>query len=94
MFDVGPTKNYLSERFYDALLMWAKPIYFGSTNVHEFMPQGSFEQINILDLNETDKVINIIKEQPIDYKAIKEARDLLLNKYQLWAYVYNVIKGI
>lgn len=93
MFDVGPTQNYISERFYDAMLLWAKPIYFGSNNVHEFIPRGSFEYVNILDLNEVNKVIETIKEIP-DYKAMGEARDLLLNKYQVWPYVYNVIKGL
>jgi hypothetical protein len=93
MFDVGPTHNYISERMWDAFLLWCKPIYFGSDNVHEFVPKESFEYINILDLNEAKKIPEIINQEP-NYKAIEEARDLCLNKYQVWAYVYNVIKGI
>ena len=46
-FDVGPTRNYISERFYDAMLLWTKPIYFGSRNVHDILPEGSFEYIDI-----------------------------------------------
>jgi hypothetical protein len=93
MFDVGPTKNYVSERFNDALLLWCKPIYFGSNNVHEFFPQESFDYVNILNLNEWEKVVEVIKK-PINYEAIKEARNLVLNKYQVWPYVYNVIKEL
>jgi hypothetical protein len=92
-FDVGPTKNYMSERYFDALLLWTKPIYFGSTNVHEFIPKEAFDYVDIYDLSQVAQVNRILTEE-IDYKAIAEARDLLLNKYQLWPYVYNKIKEL
>jgi hypothetical protein len=97
--DVGKTINYLSERFYDSMLLWTMPIYFGSTNVEKFFPLNSFRYIDV-DNWEDDKeiqgVIDIIdsdfREQNI--KAIAEARDLMLNKYQSVAYVYEKIKEI
>lgn len=99
-FDVGPTENYFSERFYDALFLWTMPIYFGSNNVHDFIPENAFRYVNISDpetyLQEIEKVSDIInsdfREQNLD--AIAEARDLLLNKYQTWPYVYNKIKEL
>jgi hypothetical protein len=91
--DVGPTKNYFSERFYDALLLWTKPIYFGSNNIHEFIPREAFNYVNIYDLSQVSEVHRMVTEE-INYKAIAEARDLLLNKYQLWPYIYNTINGL
>jgi hypothetical protein len=52
-FDVGqnhtglPVKNYFSERFYDSMLLWTMPIYFGSDNLHEYLPKDSFIPVNI-----------------------------------------------
>ena len=95
-FDVGPTRNYLSERFYDALLLWTMPIYFGSQNVHEYISSNAFHYVNIYDSLDTTKVINIInsdsREQNIT--AMKEARDLLLNKYQTWPYVHEIVNNL
>jgi len=92
-FDVGPTKNYFSERFYDAMLLWTKPIYFGSTNIHDYLPSSSFHYIDIYNLSSVQEVKKIINE-PIDYKSMAEARDLLLNSYQIWPYVYSKIKEL
>lgn len=95
-FDVGPTINYFSERFYDALLLWAMPIYFGSNNVHNFMPAGSFryfDQANLNDVNEVHNIANSnIREDNLG--IITHARDLLLNKYQMWAMVHHVVNNI
>jgi hypothetical protein len=93
-FDVGPTKNYFSERFYDALLLWTCPIYFGSTNVASYIPFKSFWNIDINDLEDIDRVYNIVAGFYPDYEAIKEARDLLLNKYQMWAYAHDVVNNL
>ena len=94
-FDQGPTTNYISERFYDAMFCWTKPFYFGSTNVHEYLPADSFHYID-LDRCMHQTVAEIIGsddyEKSID--AIKEARYKLLNEYQMFPYVYNKIKEL
>ena len=93
-FDVGPCINYFSERLYDSLLLWCLPFYFGSTNLHEYIPDGSFEYINTN--NSISKIIYCVntdtRKNRLQY--IAEARDLLLNKYQIWAYVHNVVNNI
>jgi Glycosyltransferase family 10 (fucosyltransferase) C-term len=98
-FDVGKTINYISERVYDAMLLWTMPIYFGSTNVEKFLPENSFRYVDIdnwQDENEIQKTIDIInsdfREQHID--DIAQARDLMLNKYQSVAYAYEKIKSL
>lgn len=87
-YDAHPTINYISERVFDAMLMWCRPLYWGSTNMHEFLPKGSFEYIDATD--EGESVIEAL-EKPINYEAMAEARDLMLNKYQLWARIYEVL---
>lgn len=95
-FDVGPTKNYFSERFYDALLLWTFPIYFGSNNVHEFIPKEAFTYIDPWNLSDINKVDTLVKQdvRKDNLAAIAKARDLLLNKYQLWAYTNHVVNNI
>lgn len=95
-FDVGPTKNYVSERFYDALLLWCWPIYFGSTNVHEFFPERSFGVVDLYKDHPLEQVWSQIHQndwfESLD--AIEEARNLILDKYQIWPYVYDVIHNL
>jgi hypothetical protein len=93
-FDVGPTVNYISERFYDAMLMWTLPFYFGSSNVHEYLHPESFRYI---DMNGGPQlVVDTIRsgyyESHIEVLGV--ARDMLLNKYQIWPYVYDVIQSL
>lgn len=95
-FDVGKTRNYVSERFYDSMLLWCLPLYFGSTNLDEYFPAKSYRFIDIDDVNSVEKVKEIItnNERQSSLEAIAEARDLLLNKYQTWPYIYDVINNI
>jgi hypothetical protein len=98
-FDLGPAVNYITERFYDSLLMWTMPIYYGSNNVHEYFPKEAFHYVN-LDNTDRDeeicKVLEIVKNPPTqeNIKAIGEARDLILNKYQTFAYVHRIVNNI
>jgi hypothetical protein len=92
--DVGPTRNYFSERFYDALLLWVHPIYFGSNNVHRWIPMEAFDYIDINNLNDVHKVQEVINRQEINYEAIEHARYSLLNKYQLWPYIEGVVNQL
>lgn len=98
-FDVGKTINYLSERFYDAILLWTMPIYFGSTNVEDFVPINSFRYVdldNYNDENEVQKVIDLVSSsfREENLKAIEEARYLLLNKWATFPYIYSKIKEL
>jgi len=94
-FDVGPTINYISERFYDAVLLWTIPFYFGSSNVHKYLPENSFQYVDSDKPNYASVVQtmeNGFYEKNIP--ALSEARNLLLNKYQIWPYVYDTIKSL
>ena len=84
--DVGPCRNYFSERVFDSLLMWCLPIYWGCTNLEDFLPRGAFGKADVWGAS--------ITYPEYDLKAIKEAREMILNKYQLWPRVYDYIGGL
>jgi hypothetical protein len=98
--DGKPLKNYFSERFYDSLLCWCFPFYFGSDNVEDYLPRNAFCYIDITTEENRKKSAEIVKtciqEQYRDknIEAIAEARNLLLNRYQLWAYTYQKIRSL
>lgn len=95
-FDVGPTKNYISERFYDALLLWTMPIYFGSTNVSDILPNKSFVNIDIgPESTDHKKISGIVSSgyREDNIEEIAKTRELLLNEYQLWPAVHKAIFG-
>jgi len=77
---------YFSEKIIDPLLCWSMPIYWGCSKIDKFLPKGSYVKIDIDDPNVIDKIIEIsesdIREQNLD--KISEAREIILNKYNLW----------
>ena len=93
----APVKNYFSERFFDSMLLWTMPLYFGCDNVHTFLPENSFRYVDIRRWNETQEIKRVneivnsnFREDNID--AMREARYLLLNKYSTFAMAYEKIK--
>jgi hypothetical protein len=95
-FDVGPTKNYISERFYDALLLWTMPIYFGSNNVEQYLPSKAFHYVNILNLTHFDNIDRIVasNSREDNIEEIARAREMLLNDYQTFPFIYNKLKSL
>ena len=87
----GP--NYFSEKITDALLAWCMPIYWGCTNLDEYLPENSFVEIDIEGPNAPQRVKEIVEsdlyEENLD--AIAEARQLLLDKYQIWPTTERVV---
>jgi len=84
-------KNYFSERVADSILMYCMPFYKGGTNVEAYLPKESFAYI---EPTTPQELVNRILNTKIDYKAIEEARYLILNKLQLWAKVYDKIQTL
>lgn len=95
-FDVGPCVNYFSERFYDSILLWCSPIYFGCTNVPNYLPNvdKAFYLFNQNNLEDTEKVLDVVSGLNYNIEALAEVRNLLLNKYQTWAYAHHVVNNI
>jgi hypothetical protein len=87
---------YFSGKLTDALLAWCMPIYWGCTNLNEFLPENSYININIEDPNAPDKMNEIVesnkREENID--AIAEARRRILDQHQIWPVVEKVVESI
>lgn len=87
-------KHYFSERVFDCLLLWCMPIYWGGENLHLYIPKESFMYLDINGdgsdfINKLDKNLY---EKSLPY--IAEARNLLLNKYHIWARCHEAIFGV
>ena len=81
----GKTPHYFSETIVDPLLCWATPIYWGCSNISKYFPQGSFIEIKDLNSNVGSQVASILESRHHEdnMSALAEARDLILNKYNL-----------
>lgn len=87
---------YWSEKIVDCFLSYNMPIYFGCKNIDDFFPKNSFIRID-----PKDKHINLFLKEIIQSKrwednieGIIRARELILNKYQLFPFLVNLIKKI
>jgi len=89
-FENSSHKNYFTEKLIDCFLCWVKPIYWGCPNIDKYFPKESYFYVDIFDKN-APKIIAEEILKPVDYSAIKEARELILYKYNIWPSVSNVI---
>ena len=89
----GSTDFYFSEKIVDPLLCWTMPIYWGCKNIEKFLPKGSYVNIDINNPNISDVIIEISKSniREENLELIAEARDLILNKYNLWPSIKRAI---
>ncbi|HET6224890.1 MAG TPA: glycosyltransferase family 10 [Bacteroidia bacterium] len=87
--------NYWTEKIADAFLSYTMPIYYGCKNIETFFPKGSFLKI---DIHKPQEAIEIIKQAIKDNaweknrEAIQQARELVLDTYQFFPFVTDLIK--
>lgn len=87
--------DYWTEKIADCFLSWTIPIYWGAKNILSYFPARS---IILIDPSDPQKALQIIRDAMEDgyyhqnLDALAEARDLVLNKYQLFPHVAGLIK--
>lgn len=86
-----------TEKLADCFLSWSVPFYYGCTNLEKYFPKDAYIPIDIADPTAAIKTIcenatpeNWEKRLP----AIREARNLILNKYQLFPFLVEKIHKI
>lgn len=87
--------DYWTEKIADCFLSWTIPIYWGAKNILSYFPERS---IILIDPTDPAKALKTIREaidndyfhQNLD--ALAEARNLVLNKYQLFPHVADLIQ--
>lgn len=86
---------YWTEKIADCFLSYTMPIYYGCTNINSFFPLESYISI---DINQPEEAIAIIKDViESDHwirnrDAIIYARELILNKYQIYPFISQAIQ--
>lgn len=88
-------ENCFEEKFTDCILAWTIPIYYGCPNIGSYFPKDCYYWLDINSSNcfeELEKILNTpITEKQIN--ALEKARELILNKYNVWDVVHNIIKN-
>jgi len=85
-----PDEPIPSEKITDAILCWCIPIYSGSEITKSYFPQSSFYLIDINDQEVFTEIKDIIKQE-INIDGLSKARDLILDKYNIWEQIYQII---
>ena len=82
-----------TEKPSDAFLCWSLPIYWGCKNMNEYFPEESYHQIDIGKVIIED-IIDYMSRPPnkSQIEALREARNLLLFKWNIWPAIDNIIK--
>ena len=89
---------YVTEKLTEAFLSYTFPIYYGCTNLEEYYPRGSFETIDIWDIDGAIEVIEGILNDPLHYQHhfsdLSSARNLYLQKYQLFPMLTSIVSSM
>ncbi len=95
-FENSPCYNNVTEKAFDAIISWTIPIYWGCPNISDYLPEGSYHHIqDIEDPYAIEQVLEIMKNPPTkkNIEALTEAREMILNKRNIWAEVESIING-
>ena len=88
---------YVSEKLWDALLAWCLPIYYGGTAADALLPPGSFLRLPSLDhdgIRYIQDVTATLDAWHEAREAIAEARQIILHKLNLMAWLSNHIEPL
>lgn len=87
---------YWSEKLADCFLAWTMPVYFGCTKILDFFPPESMICIDIQDPDCAEIIRmgigNELWQRNLD--AIAYARQLVLNRYQLFPFLTQEIHAL
>jgi Glycosyltransferase family 10 (fucosyltransferase) C-term len=86
---------YWSEKIADCFLAWSMPIYYGCTRIIEYFPAEAMLIIDIHDPRCVDRVREAIQDKTWErnLEAIAYARQLVLDKYQLFPFIAQEIRA-
>ncbi len=90
------TDDYWTEKIADCFLSWTVPIYYGCNNIENYFPKDSFIWIDINNPKEAiRKIKKIITKDTWEKRlpALQEARNLVLNRYQLFPFLTEIIRS-
>jgi len=88
----GSRKNFFTRTSED-LLCWALPVYWGCPNLEDFLPEYSYRYVDI-DSELSKEMLEHLTRKPEkkELVAMAEARDLVLNKYNFFPHMQNILE--
>lgn len=90
-------KDVWTEKIADAFLAYCVPIYYGCPNIYDYFPKDSIILIDLDNFQASIDKIKTIINTPGEYErrldAVKEARNLLIEKYNLLEMINNIVKN-
>jgi FkbM family methyltransferase len=89
-------ENFWTEKLADAYLGYAFPLYSGCSNIGDYFPEDSFIAVDLSKPEDSLKQITEILNNPNFYQsrlpAIKKARNLILDEYNLFSVITKNIQ--
>jgi hypothetical protein len=87
---------YWTEKIVDCFLSYSMPIYFGCNSIDNFFPKDSYIQLDPNDKHSALFLKEIVKSNKWkeNLNPISIARQLVLNEYQLFPFLYNQIQAL
>jgi len=89
-------EDYWSEKIADSYLGGAYPLYYGCTNIDKYFSPESYSLIDINDFEKSVQIIlNVIENNLYEKRVqnIYQAKDLILNKYNVFALINEYIQN-
>ena len=86
-------KPFFGTQFTDSILRWCVPIYWGGAALKDYFPEDSYIQIDIKNEKTIENVKNLLSKDNYEKRipALKKARQLILDNYNVWPLIKNVI---
>lgn len=87
--------DYFTEKLTDAFLGGTYPFYYGCPNISDYFPKGSLTPIELDDFEKTIRIIDKTMRDNCYEKSVENiqiARDLVLDKYNVFALITDLIK--
>lgn len=87
-------QDFIGTQFTDSLLLWSKPLFWGSKDVFKYYPPGSFTWFDVEKPKlEIPRLIEIITHENYadSLPFIAEAREKILNTYNFWPTLQKII---
>lgn len=88
--------SYWTEKLSDVFLCESFPLYYGAPDIEKYFPPDSFMNIDIFDYSKSANILrhvlnmNFYEER---HEAILKAKQLVLNKYNLFCVLDNIVKS-
>jgi hypothetical protein len=85
--------DFVGTQFTDAILAWTVPIFWGGADLSKYYPKGSYLQFDARNRRSKREIAEFLKRDDFSSRlpALFEARELLLNQYNLWPTIKRVL---